>query len=103
MSKGCGTTRTNRPASSLLILEHPQSLCPEESKGFNLVGRTDVAAGADNDQMVEAELQDRLEALDAMRGGAGDGESIDERVVEILCVARVRSRMPRHVVRFADF
>src|SRR5271156_5051369 len=103
MSRGCGRTRTNQPASSLSLLEHRQNLGPEESKGFNLIGRTDVGAGTDDDQMVKAELQDRLEALHAMRGGAGDGESIDECVVEMLCVAGVRPRMPRHVVCFADF
>src|SRR5271169_1221751 len=52
--------------------------------------------------MIETEFEYRLEALYAMRGRAGDSESIDERVVDELGVTGVAPRVPRHVVRLSN-
>src|SRR5580704_9460212 len=53
--------------------------------------------------MIETEFEYRLEALYAMRGRAGNGESIDESVVDVLSVTGVAPRVPRHVVGLTDF
>ncbi len=68
-----------------------------------MVGGRYIASGAKDDQMIETEFEQRLEALHAMSGRSNDGESVDERIIDELGVAGVSSRMPRHIVRFADF
>ena len=84
-------------------LESWQNLGPEIAERLHLIGGSRVAAGSNYDQMVETELEDRLEALYAMSGRSGDCESIDKRVIDELRVTGISSRMPRHIVRFANF
>src|ERR1700730_18363618 len=84
-------------------LEDGQHLPREQSEGLHLVGGRYVCTGADDDQMIETECENRLEALHARSGRSGDRESIDECVIEELRVTGVSARMPRHVVRFANF
>src|SRR5580704_17557377 len=84
-------------------LEHRQNLPREQSQVLHLVRGPHVAAGTNYDHMIEAEFRQRLEALHTMSGWPRDSEPIDKRVVDELRVASVCSRVPRHIVRFANF
>src|SRR5271156_4781903 len=70
---------------------------------LHLVGGRYIGAGANDDQMIETEFENRLEKLQAMSGRSGNGEPIDEGVVDELGVAGVPSRVAGHIVILTDF